>query len=621
MAFVTAYCPAEGNPMNSLRISHPVPLASLLILACVAAGQAAPSSANSKSAPTTTSTVLHATTTLVTVDVVVTDHGKPVSGIDRSHFHVFEDGREQVIASFDDHQPPKAPANAIQLAARIATLPPHTYTNASPYPDTGAVNVLLLDALNTSMADQAEARKEMIETLGKIPPGTPIAIFTLASHLQLVTGFTTDAAHLVEVMKSKSAAPSKSVVTENQANSQQLELENRMGDLEAGSMPPPPDYLIAMQEFENDLTAVQTNLRVQVTLDAFQELARYLSGIPGRKNVIWFSGSFPITIDPDPNSSRSNRDADDYGAEIRRTGALLTAARAAVYPVDSRGLTTPTTTDASYTPSTYFMKDRNPMSKDYTTYLNQTAEEHSSMETVAEETGGKALFNSNDLNAAVTSAIEDGSSYYTISYVPVGLKLDGSFHRIKVTEDNGKDKLAYRDGYYADPGYGPGSGVQNPEGAKLITSAVLHGAPPSTQILLEARALPATDPLLKNANLPTGPAGQMAADIKGPPRLYVIDLSIDPHGITFNDAANGSHYARIEFLLVGYDAGGNRVNYLDKSLNVTLQPKQFESCMKSGLHARMFLDLPAGPGSLRIAVQDLNEGRVGSLEVSLESAN
>jgi hypothetical protein len=119
-------------------------------------------------------------------------------------------------------------------------------------------NVLLLDALNTPMADQAEARKGMIEYRGKIPPGTPMVIFTLASHLQLVTGFTTNAAYLAEVMKGKAANPSHSVVTENQANSDQLELENQLAEMEVAQMP--KDAIIAMQEFEADLTAVQTNL-------------------------------------------------------------------------------------------------------------------------------------------------------------------------------------------------------------------------------------------------------------------------------------------------------------------------------------------------------------------------
>ena len=586
--------------------------------ACAVTAQTAQSPAASDSAPATNPMVLHASTSLVLVDVVVTDHGKTVHGIDRSRFHVFEDGHEQAIAAFEEHQPHPVSPNAIKAAAQIAALPPHTYTNVSPYPDTGAVNVLLLDALNTPMADQAEARKEMIEYLGKIPSGTPIAIFALASHLQLITGFTTDAAALAKVMKSKAASSSHSVVLEDQADSVQLQMENQVYQMESSGMT--AATIGAVQEFEADYTAVQTNLRVQVTLDAFEELARYLGGIPGRKNVIWFSGSFPITIDPDPSLQGSTHNMEEYGTEIRRTGALLTAARVAVYPVDARGLMTSTTVSVNYRPSGNLMKNNDPVNTDNTKFLNQTASEHMSMQTVAEETGGKAFFNSNDLKDAVETAIEDGSSYYTLAYMPGALKLDGSFRRIKVTVDRGGDKLAYRSGYYAEPGYGPGSGARNPEGAKLITAAILRGAPPATQILMTARVLPSTDAQFNNVVLPTDPAGQMAATIKGPPHLYVVDLSVDPRGITFGDAADGGHSAKIEFLLVGYDADSNRVNYQDQPMEVTLKPKQFESIMANGLHARMFLDLPAGPGFLRIAVQDLNAGRAGSLEVPLATA-
>ena len=604
--------------MHPLRLSNSLALAGLLMAACAVAAQTAQSPAASNSAPATNSMVFHATTSQVLVDVVVTDHGKPAHGIDRSRFHFFEDGHEQAIAAFEEHQPHPVSPNAVKAAAQIAALPPHTYTNVSPYPDTGAVNVLLLDALNTPLVDQAEARKEMIEYLGKIPPGTPIAIFALASHLQLITGFTTDAAALAKVMKSKAASSSHSVVLEDQANSVQLQMENQVYQMESSGMP--AAAIGAVQEFEADLTAVQTNLRVQVTLDAFEELARYLGGIPGRKNVIWFSGSFPITIDPDPSLQGSTRNMEEYGTEIRRTGALLTAARVAVYPVDARGLMTSTTMSVNYRPSGNLMKNNDPVNTDNTKFLNQTASEHMSMQTIAEETGGKAFINSNDLKGAVESAIEDGSSYYTIAYMPGALKLDGSFRRIKVTVDGGGDKLAYRSGYYAEPGYGPGSGAQNPEGAKLITAAILQGAPPSTQILFEARVLPSTDPQFSQVTLPTDPAGQMAAAIKGQRHLYVVDLDVDPRGITFRDVADGGHDARVEFLLVGYDAQGNRVNYQDQPLEITLKPKQFENIMANGLHARMFLDLPAGPDFLRIAVQDLRAGHVGSLEVPLQVA-
>lgn len=242
------------------------------------------------------------------------------------------------------------------------------------------------------------------------------------------------------------------------------------------------------------------------------------------------------------------------------------------------------------------------------------------MGTIAEETGGKAFLYGNDFERAVGEAIEDCSSYYTLAYDPGEVKLDVSFRRIKVSVDGGNLKLAYRDGYYADPAYARNTGALNSEGSPLIVSAILHGAPAASQILITARVLPSTDAQLKGVALPTDPAGRMAATLKGPPHLYVVDLGVDPHGLTYTDVPDGNRAARIEFVLIVYDADGTRVNYQDQTMDLTLKPKQFDSVMANGLHARMFIDLPSGPGSLRVAVQDVNAGRVGSLEVPLAAA-
>ena len=57
-----------------------------------------------------------------------------------------------------------------------------------------------------------------------------------------------------------------------------------------------------------------TEARIGITLSAFQQLARYLSAYPGRKNVIWVSGSFPIVLFPDANFVKSGGYAADVHA-------------------------------------------------------------------------------------------------------------------------------------------------------------------------------------------------------------------------------------------------------------------------------------------------------------------
>jgi VWFA-related protein len=377
------------------------------------ASQVLPSASTSQ-LPTTT---VHAASNLVLVDVVVNDHGKPVRSIDRKRFHVFEDGKERPLSSFDEHQPSPAPADAASVKAQIANLPPHMYTNVPAYPDAGVVNVLLLDALNTPMANQAEARRQMIQYLGTIPPGTSLAVFTLTSQLRLVEGFTTDAARLTAVLKSKAATSSPSVVLDTPGHSAQQTIEDALSSMADPSHMPSAEVISALQQFETDLTATQLDLRVRTTLDAMDQLARYLSAIPGRKNLIWFSASFPISFDPDPDQPLPFLAVRTYADDIRKTSDLMTAARVAVYPVDARGLITPSTADAAYSPNQVSLQansggkvsirsinDSN-LTHEYDQAMTQNMEEHGSMQQVAEQTGGTAYFNDNDLKGAVAAAV------------------------------------------------------------------------------------------------------------------------------------------------------------------------------------------------------------------------
>ena len=76
--------------------------------------------------------------------------------------------------------------------------------------------------------------------------------------------------------------------------------------------------------------------RVSMTLQAFQALARYLAPIPGRKNIIWVAGSFPIQFFPD--TGKRGKFASPYPNAVRQTAELLTADQVAVYPIGATGL-------------------------------------------------------------------------------------------------------------------------------------------------------------------------------------------------------------------------------------------------------------------------------------------
>ena len=567
--------------------------------------------------------VIRANSNLVLVDVVVTKKDKPVRGLVRSYFHILEDGKERSIVSFDPRAPGDAPAPNHQPAMFRDADAPHTYTNRSPYPPASAANVLLLDALNTPVANQMEVRRKMLDYLATIEPGTSLAIFTLSSRLRLVAGFTTDPAQLVRAAESSATTPKSSSMLDPATDH---DLDTTIGDManmgidKVDAQSNLLDPIASLQQFQADMTAYQMDQRVRMTMNAMQQLARYLSGVPGRKNLIWFSGSFPIVLDPDDALQSPFEAMRTYSNQLQETGELLSQARVAVYPVSATGLATPQVFDADYTGSTNVVSavsngvrnqaNRSNIGKDEAKLLRQNMQAEATLNQIAAETGGKAYMQTNGLREAVADAVETGSTYYTLGFAPASL--DGSFHKLKIRLDNSTGKLAYRSGYFAVP---PArSSASNPE-ISVIEATTQHGAPVASQILFKARVLDPDDPSLKGARLPQGPAGEMAASPGQFPRRIIVDIRADAAEMALDQEPSGFRSGKIEFVLIAYDLDGRRVNYLDRGFQVGLRPEQYAGILANGIPIRLALDLPPHRVFLRIAVHDLASGKVGSIEI------
>src|SRR5947207_8870503 len=449
---------------------------------------------------------------LVVVDVVVMDNGHPVRGLSKDVFQIFEKGHEQTIAGFEEH----ASAGRSEVQKPLS-LPPHTYSNQVVPADT--VNVLLLDALNTTVTDQQSLRAEMLNYIKNITPGIPIGIFTLGSRLRLVQGLTSDSSLLVAALNGRPSHPSPLLQEQNDSSSPTLQAD-------ASEQP-----LNRLLEFQTETAAIQAGLSVQITLDAFKQMARYLNGVPGRKNLIWFSGSFPLSLGPDTSSGNSFSGQRGYSEALQQVANDLAAARVAVYPVDARGLMPESLFSAANSNSSYGAaaprsrgKGRaqpggpGAFARDHSRFLEQTTGEHDSMKQIAEETGGTAFYSTNGFKEALAAALEEGANYYTLTYAPDDKKFDGKFRSVAVKISRGDYHLAYRRGYFA-----AAPAVHSPRDANALldpaTPGIQRGAPPSSQLLFTARVLPATS----LARVQPGAAGLMAAKLKGPLQRYLVD--------------------------------------------------------------------------------------------------
>jgi VWFA-related protein len=580
---------------------------------------------------------------LVLVDVVVRNRQQAVMGLKQEDFEVRESGKPQRITIFEEHRSTDA-----MDVAKAVPLPPHVYSDAPQYTLTSAANVLLLDGLNTPLADQVYVRRRMIQYLGTIPPGTRIAVFTLGSKLHVVTGFTTNAAEILKALESKRANAERSPALDATLDDT-LNLQDSL----AQSLGLSGLAVAGIEQFISDTENFEVGLREEMTIDALDQIARYLSTIPGRKNLIWFSASFPLRFLQ--GGTNPNMDPmEDFDGRVKKAAELLALSRVAVYPVDSRGLLNTPSSDASTTAGIpeamrmapaggqghvggsdagntgigSFSEDQlstvnaqpgvggEVQQKDQT-MLNDVAFDHFNMEQIAKQTGGQAYYNRNALGQVLEEAIADGSSYYTIGYAPQDHNYNGAMRNIDVRVESGRYDLEYRHAYFADD---PAKAVQwSPGRHNTLIDAMQHGTPPLSQVIFAVRVVPQGDASVKDVAAAPGPAGAMGASLKKPQR-YIVDYWIDPRTVEHKTLPDGKIETQVELTEVAYNDEGIRVNYADRALGVSQTAEQ-TTAARGRLSMHEQIDLPPGPVYLRLGVHDLLSGRIGTVEVPLKTGD
>lgn len=555
--------------------------------------------------------LVRTTTRSVVVDVVVAgEKNSPAVGLQKQDFQVFEDGKPQVIDFFEEHADSGVPPSASPL---LAAMPPHSYTNVPSEPRADSVNILLLDALNTAPQDYAYARNQVMTYLRHAATGQKMAIFILDRKLTLVQGFTDDASKLLDALNGREKATTSQSNTfligrDEVAGTQRT--QEMVNIAAAGAV---ADAFVAFSEFK-------LQQRIEMTLEALDIISRYLANVPGRKNLLWFSGSFPIILFPDPGQQSRMAQSFVDASRVRKTVSLVNSARIALYPMSAQGVMTDSVLAASSpgpgnTPGvghigagdSYAKQLRSPVQA-YMSDANERAALIYAMNRLAQSTGGKAIYNTNDLEAAIRQALDYGGHYYTIAYTPSNTKPDRSFRVIEVTVKNEHYKLAYRTGYYPDePVLHVVQAKADPLGPMLQ-----FGLPNATQILFGVRV----EPEMPQPHVHVQRAGQNHK-LNGPTTRYRLSFLIRRSDLDLTSDKSGIHNGSILLGLIAYDRSGKAVNWEGVSEQVHITRNMYETAEHSGLPAQMDVDLPDGQTYLNVGVYDWTTGKTGTLSISL----
>jgi VWFA-related protein len=529
---------------------------------------------------------IRSTTRLVQLSIVVTDKkGEPVTGLSKQDFVVLDESKPQRIAFFSSEVPAAA-------GAAPAPLPPNAFTNRFDLKgqDPGAVTVVLFDLLNTPVQDQSYVRKQVIKFLQTLKPQDHVAIYGLTADLLLLHEFTQDSAALVAAA--------------NQFQPKQQALYDASHP-DYFNVPAMIDNHSMWQRFQDAVNQSDARVadqykltRARMTANAMEAIANHVAIIPGRKSLVWVSGSFPLAnvVESLGAPDRENDTAGPYALEAARA---LNRANMAIYPVDANGVVGNAALDPSKTSDD--IADRN--GKQYcmdclseapsnSSGMNSRQNMRDAERVLADQTGGLAFYGSNDISAALKRAFDDGRYAYTIGFYPDHGQWDGKFRKVKVQMKLASVQLRYRSGYYADSDH-----VDSETQAKADLQEAAMSPLDATRLGL----------------IVSGKLSGPALD-----RKIELHVGLDPKQLFLQDT-DQHRRGTVDLYFVQRDAQGETVAAESQRLGLNLEEKQYEYLTTAGMVLARHLTVAPQASEIRVMVRDAGSQALGSVTVPVSA--
>lgn len=543
-----------------MRFVANIALCTLLFVLAAAAQQPAPPTFRSQAE-------------LVVVPAVVADRsGNHISGLKKEDFSVLENGVEQKIALCEEIH--TTTDRVVRAAAKGNEF--SNYLMGKPAPR--RVTIIALDLLNTPFADQAFARGELMKFLDKwANSGEPMALVVITrSGVKMIHDFTTDPAVLAAAIQ-RLRGKQEQVVTD--------ETNGEAGPDES-AVTAEEQALGALQvEAQENFLSFQRRVSATMTMQALQGIAEAFGGVPGRKSLIWASSGFPFAIsDQSMGLAPAGRETvSDVMPLYQRTWQLLNQSEFAVYPVDLRGLVVIAPGANVRRPSKNFYQQMS--------WANQ--QRIDTFNAVAEATGGRAFYNTNDLAGAFRKAADDSASYYLLGYYRDAADTKPGWRKLKVHVKRGGAQVRARSGFFVSNAAITPEAEQKRELGMAFTSPVDF-----TAIGFKVTLKPAT----------AGKNGK-----KTVPFEIVL-----PANMLEIDAADNNHL-RVDFFVVAKTPAGQQVAQAGQSVEAHLKPESVQQLKNSGMTYTNQVEVPPGEYSLRFVVRDSLSGQIGTVTASLKA--
>jgi len=514
-------------------------------------------------------------TVLVQVPTVVTDKaGNHIHDLKKEDFKIEENGKDQKIVVFDEIITTKS------ALAQVSN-PPGTFSNLAQVDEPPRnVAVIALDTINTPFLDQTYGRKELVKYLADNLDSVPVlAMVVIGSKgVKTISGFTTDPESLMNALKKvRGELPTmQGIGTDAQALAATGGGQTGMVALST----PGSDPVAQIEQFVTNgdalIAGYEQTRAIENTMQAFLTIAWSLSGIPGRKSLIWATGSFPFYLD-----SPSTVPGGYLSVLYERTMEALNDAQVSVYPVDVRGLVN----NSLISDPTVGSKMSGP---DFAAKAaNRSWLQSSSIGTLQEfaaMTGGRAFYNSNDLTAGFKRAVEDSTSYYLLGYYMDTKNTRPGWRKLQVKVARKEIEVRARNGF-------------------LVTNATMN-----PQLTQQADLVFALNSPFDSTGIPLS-VQLLGTQGVGDRKKVGFSLRMPATSVTIE----GEHNAYDVDFMVQATKNGSTPTNVGNTAKGALTAEALAKIKKDGIFYSNSLDLAPGNYQVKFVVRDNLSGRVGSV--------
>lgn len=536
--------------------------------------------------PPTDEDVVKISTTLIQLDVTVTDSkGKVVTGLKPEDFEIYENGEKQKITNLSFVSSVKEIAEPVKNPNEKVAVPiPPTELKADKIRRTFA---LVVDDLSLSFQSAYYVRRALKKFVDEqMQEGDLVAIIRTGAGIGALQQFTSDKRQLYAAIEKVVWNPlgrgnigAFAPIRDNERIENELETEEQRE---------------ARENSENTLEDFRGAAFATGTLGALRFIVSGMKELPGRKSVILFSDGFKIL-------QRNEQGFSETGSVLEFLRQLVdTANRASVvfYTLDARGLQT---TGISAEDSVSANPERlQQILSERNAELLDTQE---GLTYLAQQTGGLAIINNNDLSGGVRKILDD-QSYYLIAYEPDSDTFDAKtrrFNKLSIKVKNKDLNVRYRSGFF---------NVADQNVAKTTTNQT-----PLQQIQTALVSPFAVNDISLRLNALFGNDTAQGSFMR--PLLH-----INAQDLKFTDEADGSKKAMFDVLAVIFGDNGAAIDQIAKSYTLRVKDDMYKRIIKNGFVYYFTLPIKKpGAYQFRVAIRDAQAGKVGSASQFIEVPN